>query len=77
MIFKRELKIYLLVFLVAALGMHHKEFISYPIDHISHLPMAGAYGLGMIHPIVFSFIIYLIVWIPRIIAGMFGKKSEA
>lgn len=76
MVWKRELKVYLVVFLISAFGMHHKEFISYPVEHIMHLPTAGAYGLGMIHPIVFSFVIYLIVWIPRLISGMFKKKSE-
>lgn len=74
---KRELKVFLVVFVVAALGMHHKEFSSYPIDHIMHLPTAGAYGLGMIHPLIFGFVIYLIVWLPRLIVGMFKKKPQA
>ena len=74
---KRELKVFLIVFVVAAFGMHHKEFISYPIEHIAHLPTAGAYGIGMFHPLVFGFVIYLTVWIPRLIFGMFKKKPQA
>lgn len=76
MVYKRELKVYLIVFLVPAFGMHHKEFISYPIEHITNLPNAAAYGFGVIHPIVFSFFIYLFVWLPRLMVRAFSKQKS-
>ncbi|QOG12301.1 hypothetical protein [Arcobacter sp. FWKO B] len=72
---KKELIILLVVFLVGSLGMHHKEFFSYPIEHIMHLPKAGAFGFGALHPLIFTIIIYLLLWIPRGIGRLFKKKS--
>lgn len=73
----RELKVWGSIFIIIALGMHHKEFLSHPIDHVMALPHAGVYGLGMIHPIVFSFVIYLISWIPRFIYRIFKRNKKA
>ncbi len=72
---KKELIVVLVVFLVLTLGMHHKEWFSMPIEHLSNLPHAGAYGVGFIHPVVFTLAVYLILWIPRGIAKAFKKKS--
>jgi hypothetical protein len=59
---KKELITYLIVLVIMALGMHHKEWLSHPIEHILALPQAGAYGIGPIHPLVFSLIGYLLVY---------------
>lgn len=72
----KELKIYAIVVLVAAFGMHHKQFATHPIEHIMSLPDAGAYGIGVVHPVVFGFVIYLLVWIPRLISKSFKKKAS-
>jgi uncharacterized membrane protein len=73
---KKELIIFGIVFLISTLGMHHKEWFSHPVEHLMHLPNAGAYGVGAIHPIIFTLVIYLLVWIPRGIVRLFRKKKE-
>jgi Na+/H+ antiporter NhaC len=73
---KKELIIFIGIFLFLAIGMHFKQWTSHPIDHIMALPHAGAYGIGAIHPLVFTFVVYIIVAIPRFIAGKISKKKE-
>ena len=75
-ILKKELTIFIGIFLFLAIGMHFKEWMSHPIDHLFALPHAGAYGIGAIHPVVFTLIVYIIVWIPRFIVKLFSKKGE-
>ncbi len=74
---KREFLIVLSVFLILTLGMHHKEWFSAPIEHIANLPHAGAYGIGFIHPLVFTLAIYLILWLPRLIVKVLKGKKKA
>jgi hypothetical protein len=71
---KKELMIMLVIFLILTLGMHHKEWFSMPIEHISNLSHAGAYGVGAIHPVVFTFVVYVLLWVPRGILKLFIKK---
>ena len=73
---KKELFIFFGILVVLSFGMHYKEFFSYPIEHIKHLPTSSAYGLGFFHPLVFSGLIYLFLWIPRAIILFFKKKSQ-
>lgn len=73
---KKEFIIFVGVFILLTLGMHHKQWWSHPIEHLISLPQAGAYGIGFIHPLVFSVAVYLLLWIPRGIAKLFkGKKK--
>lgn len=72
---KKELMVLLGIFLFLAIGMHFKEWISHPIDHIMALPHSGAYGVGAIHPVVFTLAVYIILWIPRGIMKLFKKKD--
>ena len=71
---KKELTIIIGIFLFLAMGMHFKEWLGYPIEHIKALPSAGAYGVGAWHPVVFTLITYIIIAIPRGIAKLFKKK---
>jgi len=57
--------------------MHYKEFLNYPIDHITNLPTAGAYGLGYLHPIIFTLIIYIFAFIPRFFVKLIKKKGRS
>jgi len=57
---KKQLFIFLGIFLFLTIGMHFKEWISHPIDHMMALPHAGAYGIGMLHPLVFTFLGYVV-----------------
>jgi len=59
--------IFIGVFLFLAIGMHFKEWISHPIVHMQALPHAGAYGIGAIHPLVFTVAGYLILGVFRLI----------
>ena len=57
---KKELYIFMGIFLFLATLMHFKEWTTYPIDQIVALPSSGAYGLGAIHPLIFTFVVYLL-----------------
>ena len=61
---KKEILIYLTLFLILAIAQH-PDLLSSPIERLSNLPTAGAYGVGSIHPIIFSLIAYLLLWIFR------------
>ncbi len=56
--------------------MHFKEWIDHPVKHAMELPNAGAYGIGAIHPLVFTAALYLMVLIVRKIVGLFGRKTK-
>ncbi len=73
---KKEIYIFIGIFLVLAISMHYKEWLSHPIDHITSLPTAGAFGIGAIHPLVFTFIIYIMVSVVRVIGGLLGKTKQ-
>ena len=71
---KKELAIFTGIFLFLAIGMHFKEWISHPFEHLLALPNAGAYGLGMIHPLIFTLFVYLVFVSFRAIKRLFVKK---
>ena len=71
---KKELLIYFIIFIVLTITIHHNELIAHPIEHILNLPKSGAYGLGVIHPLVFTTIVYIIVLIPRFIVKFIFKS---
>jgi hypothetical protein len=56
--------------------MHNKEFIEFPLQHMKNLPNSSAYGLGYFHPLVFTFLVYIIFLIPRLVYKLFTKKKE-
>ena len=70
---KRELVIFIGIFLFLAIGMHFKEWISIPLEHIMALPKAGAYGFGAFHPLIFTSILYLIIGFFRFIVSLVKK----
>ncbi len=73
---KKELVIYFVVILVVALSWHHKQWLDHPFEHLIGLPQGGAFGIpGVIHPLVFGFLAYLLLWIPRLIAKLFTKSK--
>jgi len=72
---KKEIYIFIGIFLFLAIGMHFQEWLSHPLDHAMALPKAGAYGIGAVHPLVFTFIVYIIVLIFRVIFGFFGRSK--
>ena len=72
---KKELSVFIGIFLFLAIGMHFKEWLSHPIDHVASLPTAGAYGIGAFHPLVFAVIVYIVVLVFRVIFSFF-KRSK-
>ena len=72
---KKELLILIGIFLFLAIGMHFKEWTNYPIAHIQALPHSSSYGLGWEHPIVYTLVTYIIVWIPRGFGKLFSKRK--
>jgi len=70
---KKELSIFLAIFLVLAIGMHFKEWIDHPVEHLTALPNAGAYGIGAMHPLVFTLIVYLLFVGGRGIVRLFKR----
>jgi len=71
---KKELAIFIGIFLFLAIGMHFKEWLSHPIDHAMALPSAGAYGLGAFHPLIFTSVLYGVFVLARGIGRLFSKK---
>ena len=69
---KKELFIFIGIFLFLAVGMHFKEWMDHPIDHIIALPHASSYGLGWEHPLIYTLVVYIIVLFPR---KLFKKKK--
>jgi len=57
---KKQLFIFLGIFLFLTIGMHFKEWTSYSIDHIMTPAHAGAYEIGMLYPLVFAFLGYVV-----------------
>ncbi len=62
---KKEIYIFIGIFLFLAIGMHFKEWTNYPLEHILALPSAGAYGMGAAHPLIFTLIGYVVFVIFR------------
>ncbi|HJE02614.1 MAG TPA: hypothetical protein K8U92_01950 [Aliarcobacter thereius] len=61
------MKLFLITFVVLSLLMHYKEFLNQPIVHIQNLSIAGAYGFGSFHPIIFTAIIFILLLIVKTI----------
>lgn len=61
---KKELIIFFTIFVVASLIVHYSAWISHPIEHIKAL----SYNSMPYHPILYTFIIYILV---AVIRGIF------
>ena len=73
---KKELYWLIGIFLFLAIGMHFKQWMDHPIEHLTALPHSISYGLGWEHPIVYTLVIYLIVGLPRLIFRKKKSKEE-
>lgn len=61
---KRELLIFVGLFLVLALGMHHQAWLSHPLVQIRELQGSP---LGPWHPLYLTALAYLLLWIVRLV----------
>jgi hypothetical protein len=70
---RKELLIFIVIFLVLAIGMHFKEWVDHPVEHLMALPNAGAYGIGAAHPLVFTLVVYIVFVLLRGIVRLFKR----
>ena len=70
---KKEIYIFTGIFLFLAIGMHFKEWTSHPVEHTMALPSSGAYGIGAVHPLVFTVVVYLFFVLLRGVIKLFMK----
>ena len=73
---KKELLIIVSIFLILTISIHYNEFLTHPLNHILSLSKAGAYGLGGLHPVIFAFIVYVLILIPRFLIKLFKRNSK-
>lgn len=52
---KKDLKIFIGIFLVLALGMHFKAWMDHPVEHVQSLFTQGWFGL---HPLVITLAVF-------------------
>ncbi len=55
---KQDLKIFIIIFFILALGMHYKAWMEHPLEQIQALFSQGWFGL---HPLVITLIVFLCV----------------
>jgi hypothetical protein len=74
---KKEIIIYIGIFLFLAIGMHFNQWLSHPIEHLMAMPSGGAFGVpGIVHPFVFTLLVYLIIRGPVLLIGLFRSKKK-
>jgi len=73
---KKEFLIIVSISLILTILIHYTEFLEHPIEHIKLLSSSSAYGFGSFHPIIFTLIIYILLWIPRLILQLFIRKLK-
>jgi len=73
---KKEFLLIVSIFLILTITMHYQEFIAHPVEQIKALSNSGAYGFGSFHPLIFTLIVYILLWIPRAIIKLFIKKPK-
>ncbi len=67
---QKEITIFLITFLFLALVMHFNAWIDHPIQHINSLSSSS---LGTWHPIVISFLVYMVVCVGRGLISLWKK----
>ncbi|TQV62483.1 MAG: hypothetical protein FNT15_06755 [Sulfurovum sp.] len=55
---KKQLMIFVFIFLLLSLGVHSDKWFSMPLEHISQLPSSTGYGMGAFHPIGFTILAF-------------------
>ena len=69
---KKELLIYMVIFIILALALH-PDLLTSPVERFYELPNSGAYGIGAFHPLVFALLGYLVLAVSRGIWKGFSK----
>ncbi|WP_421715796.1 hypothetical protein [Arcobacter arenosus] len=67
--FKKEITIYIVLFIISSLLVHNSIWFSHPIEHINAL-----FSHGMpYHPFLYTFLIYLVFGIIRLVIKLIKK----
>jgi len=73
----KEIFIFIGLFLFLALGMHMKQWISGPIEHLNKLSQSE---FGLFHPLFFTLFVYVALFIIRLIinfiVSVFSKSRD-
>ena len=67
---RKEFFVFVSLFIFLSLGMHMKQWISHPIEHIQHLSSSQ---FGLFHPLYFTFLVYAFLYVIRVILGLFMR----
>jgi len=71
---KKQLFTFIGLFLILAIGYHIQEWLDHPYAHLMGIS-GGGFGLGVIHPAVFTLAVYLlytiVLWLGSIIKKLF------
>lgn len=59
---KKEIFIFIGLFLFLALGMHMKQWLSHPIEHMEYLSSSQ---FGLFHPLYFTLVVYVVLYLIR------------
>ena len=71
---KKEVVIWFVCFILLSVVMHFDEWMSDSVAHMLKLETSGAYGLGFLHPIIFTSMVYFMIVIPKLIIRAFKNK---
>lgn len=67
---QKEIFIFIALFIFLALGMHMKQWISHPMEHLQHLSESQ---FGTFHPLYFTLLVYVVLYILRSILSFVGR----
>ena len=72
----KEIMFFIVLFLFLTLGMHMEQWFSHPLEHLEHLSSSK---FGLLHPITFTALIYIVLYIIRAILdsikNLFVRKA--
>ncbi len=69
----REIVIFAFLFLFLSIWMHYKEWLDHPMEHLKALPESQ---FGPLHPLLFTFVLYLIISFLRLVIHWIRKLQR-
>lgn len=66
---KREVLIFIVIFLLLSLGMHMNQWLSHPLEHLQQLSIHKM----PYHPLLYTTIVYLLVGLIRAVISAIMK----
>ena len=71
--FVKELKIFIILFVILALTMHFSAWLDHPLVHLEALPNST---FGLWHPIFLTLAVYLLIGVLRVFVHLFKKMMK-